>query len=114
MHFEGRRQSSLGWAVVIATVVTLGIAFPLRHAEAGAKWQSAAQAYQEICSYCHDTGVGPTLRNHPLAASFVQHVVRHGFNAMPAFHRADIDDHTLHQLATLIANDKLPAKRKLP
>jgi 4-cresol dehydrogenase (hydroxylating) cytochrome subunit len=85
-----------------------GNRFGPRHAAAGAKWESATQAYQEICAYCHDTGVGPSLRKGAYTASHVQHVVRHGFNAMPAFLRADIDDRTLSQLADLIAKDKLP------
>lgn len=51
--------------------------------------------YTKVCSHCHDTRVGPEILGRQLPASYVEHVVRHGYRAMPAFRASEIDEQAL-------------------
>ncbi|HRP98118.1 MAG TPA: cytochrome c [Rhodocyclaceae bacterium] len=63
-------------------------------AEQGAL-ERGEHVYTKVCSYCHDAGVGPEIRGRQLPASYIEHVVRHGYRAMPAFRPSEIDDQAL-------------------
>lgn len=51
--------------------------------------------YTKVCSYCHEAGIGPQIRGRELPPSYIQHVVRYGFRAMPAFRPSEIDEQAL-------------------
>lgn len=59
-------------------------------------------AYQKICRYCHEGGVGPVLMGRELDPDYVRRVVRNGLRAMPAFLPSEIDDAALDELANNI------------
>lgn len=69
------------------------------------------QYYQKICAKCHEAGVGPALLGRELPEATILYMVRHGFNAMPAFRQTDIDDATLKDLAAYLSKSPAPAKR---
>lgn len=76
--------------------------------QAAGQWQNGGHVYRQICSYCHETGVGPALWGRDLQPDYVAARTRHGMNGMPSFRSTDIDDKALAQLADLIAHGKAP------
>lgn len=69
-------------------------------------WKDGPHAYASICAYCHESGVGPQIRNRSLPPEYIRGVVRHGLGAMPPFRIAEIDDESLAQLADFISKSK--------
>lgn len=78
-------------------------------------FKDANHAYKSICGHCHkDGGVGPDtvrmefpaeVQNDRIAQ--IEQIVRHGQKAMPPFRKTEIDDATLRELATLLAQGKI-------
>lgn len=66
--------------------------------------------YEKTCALCHEIEVGPDLFGRSLPADYVSHVVRNGFNGMPAFPHTHVDDETLSELAHYIG--KTPVAEK--
>ncbi|HET7062009.1 MAG TPA: cytochrome c [Nitrosospira sp.] len=72
----------------------------------GFAWKDGAQVYAGICVYCHESGVGPPIRNRDLPSAYIRTVVRNGNRAMPAFRPSEIDDESLAKLADFISGSK--------
>lgn len=70
-------------------------------ADGSGKWKNGKEAYDKVCAYCHDTGVGPVIRGRNAPREWVD-IVRNGVRAMPSFRRAEIDDATLAKLMEYI------------
>lgn len=88
-------------------------------AQAAGQWRDGAQVYQQICQYCHETGVGPALLNREqgqeLSAEYIAMTTRQGRAGMPAFRFTDVDDATLAKLGEMIAkNQKMAATEGKP
>lgn len=73
-------------------------------------WNTPQEAYNKVCAYCHNTGVGPDsikikFDKNSIGARVesIMYVVRHGLNAMPAFRKIEIDDDTLKKMAKGLA-----------
>ncbi len=66
-------------------------------------------------AYCHkDGGVGPDSVRMEFPAEVqkdriaqIEQIVRHGQKAMPPFRKTEIDDETLRELATQLAQGKI-------
>jgi mono/diheme cytochrome c family protein len=72
----------------------------------GFAWKDGAQVYAGVCVYCHESGVGPRIRNRDLPSAYIRTVVRNGNRAMPAFRLSEIDDESLTKLADFISRSK--------
>ncbi|HUH87279.1 MAG TPA: cytochrome c [Pusillimonas sp.] len=67
-------------------------------------WTSGAQAYSQVCAYCHDGGqVGPVLKGRNLPPAFFTAIARNGLRAMPAFPASFIDDATLQAVGEYLS-----------
>ena len=73
-----------------------------------AKGDMGASVYGRTCFYCHDTDIGPSLRDRALPAEMVKYFVRNGSRAMPPFRRSEISDAELDAITVLISTNMLP------
>lgn len=71
-------------------------------ANAAGQWQDGSQVYAKVCSYCHDTSIGPAIKGSDKPVEYIRYVIRNGFRAMPAFRGSEIDDEELQSLADYI------------
>lgn len=67
--------------------------------------------YTKVCSYCHDEGVGPQILGRQLPASYVEHVVRYGYRAMPAFRSSEIDAQALAGVVEWVSTSSAAPRR---
>jgi len=65
----------------------------------GFAWKDGEEIYAKVCAYCHETQVGPQIRNRELPIEYIRAIVRNGSRAMPAFRTSEIDDESLAKLA---------------
>ena len=86
------------------TTGTMSLAPTVLYADAAGQWRDGAQVYEKICSYCHDTNIGPELKGRKLPPEYTRNIVRKGFRAMPAFRAAEIDDEALRQLSSYVSS----------
>lgn len=110
--FPGIR--SLAVAVVVAA--GFGFATAALAADSGptknqfyraGQWKDTTVLYAKICANCHETGVGPVIKDRvDLAPEYYQLMVRNGNKAMPAFRITDIDTPTLVKLSESLS--KMP------
>ena len=71
------------------------------------QWKDVQVLYTKICANCHETGVGPVIKDREdLAPEYYQLMVRNGNKAMPAFRITDIDTPTLVALSQKLS--KMP------
>lgn len=70
-------------------------------ADGSGKWKDGKEAYDSVCAYCHETGVGPVIRSQGAPKEW-RDIVRKGLRAMPPFRTSEIDDATLAQLMEYI------------
>lgn len=70
-------------------------------ADGSGKWKDGKEAYDKVCAYCHETGVGPEIRSRNAPKEWTS-IVRNGDRAMPPFRRSEIDDATLIKLMEYI------------
>jgi len=75
---------------------------------AGFAWKDGAEIYAKICAYCHETQVGPSIRNRELPINYIRTIVRNGNRAMPAFRSSEIDDESLTKLSDFISKTEAP------
>lgn len=80
--------------------------------DARPSFTSGQEAWDKTCARCHttpggtqDQSVGPDLSLTPYNEMAIRFFVRNGFNAMPAFPASALDDATLADLATYIAEN---------
>jgi len=83
-------------------------------ADGTGQWQNGKEVYQKVCSYCHESGVGPVITGRQLPEAYIQLVVRHGYRAMPSFRSSEINDTALAELARLISETPAAAVQKVP
>ena len=65
------------------------------------------QIFLQFCQSCHPdgaAGIGPRLAGRPIPASIVEHRVRNGRRAMPAFGRDLISDEELEVLVGYVVS----------
>lgn len=84
------------------------------------KFENGEQAYQKTCFHCHTLKTAPQsiftkmddAEGVKARAEGIFNTVRSGSNQMPAFRKSEIDDATLKDLATKLANGTItfPAK----
>lgn len=82
--------------------VCMSAAATVAAADSSGEWQSGQEAYDKVCSYCHDHGIGPLIKGQATLPELVQLMVRSGSGAMPAFRRTEIDDKTLAEIIAYI------------
>jgi len=73
----------------------------------GFAWKDGAQVYGSVCGHCHESGVGPPIRNRALPREYIHNVVRNGNRAMPPFRISEIDDESLAKVADFISKSKV-------
>jgi cytochrome c5 len=72
------------------------------NANAAGQWKDGSQVYAKVCSYCHDTNIGPIIKGTDKPVEYIQIIIRNGFRAMPAFRGSEINDEELKKLADFI------------
>lgn len=90
----------------IALAMLLSLAFCSAQAQGEGEVSKGQRFYEKVCAKCHEAGIGPVLLGRGLPEAVFLTIPRSGFRAMPAFRISDIDDETLHSLATYLANSK--------
>jgi mono/diheme cytochrome c family protein len=78
------------------------------------QWGSGKNLYDKVCAHCHapEVGVGTAIQGRGLPEPYIKYIVRHGFNAMPAFPASYIDDQSIALVTEYIAS--LPAAPAKP
>lgn len=89
--------------LAVAAAVLLFIPVIL-YADAAGQWRDGPHVYNKICSYCHDTGIGPEIKGRKLPPEYISIIVRNGYLAMPAFRSAEIDNKALSALSGYISS----------
>lgn len=102
-----RVRSGIRAAILLGLV---GLAVAAFSASAQELYPKGKRMYEKTCALCHEIEVGPDLFGRSLPVDYVSHVVRNGFNGMPAFPHTHVDDETLSELAQYIG--KTPAAEK--
>lgn len=93
-----KRQFKMKLWLVTAGIFMSGVV----QADGSGKWQSGQEAYEKVCGYCHDKGIGPLIKGQNKPGDMVRVLVRTGSGAMPPFRRSEIDDETLAKLIVYI------------
>jgi len=76
------------------------------------RFADGKEAFQKVCAHCHTLKTAPhsiftkmdDAAGVKARAEGIFQTVRHGSNAMPAFRKSEIDDATLMELATKLAD----------
>ncbi len=103
-----RQRTFLRFCIGIPAMLLTGAVL----ADGSGQWQSGQEAYNKVCGFCHERGVGPTIKglggkglggeHTPNTPEKVRQMVRFGNRAMPAFRQTEIDDATLTKIAEYI------------
>ena len=99
-------------AYILAAVAAVGVVISLAWAESpqaperGFVWKDGAEVYAKLCSFCHETKIGPAIRGRGLDPLYIGFTVRHGNRAMPAFRQSEIDDESLQKVAEYVSKWK--------
>lgn len=95
--FTGTRVQRLRATLIVVTWMLPGLAT----GQAANEWHGPEHLYRSTCIYCHETGVGPTLkgRGQELSASYIYIFLRKGSGPMPAFKPSAISDADAKALA---------------
>lgn len=94
---RNRRALARGLVVLILG----GCAPAVVLADGSGQWKSGKEAYEKVCAYCHEKGVGPAIRGRGAPPDY-RIIVRYGRRAMPQFRAAEISDEILGQLMEYI------------
>ncbi|ODT64555.1 MAG: cytochrome C [Nitrosomonadales bacterium SCN 54-20] len=89
-------------SVIAAMTADIACATAETNAEKGFHWRNGAEVYSKVCSYCHESQVGPRLFGRELPPEYIRTIVRNGSRAMPSFRPSEIDDESLAKLAEYI------------
>jgi mono/diheme cytochrome c family protein len=97
--------------VLVASVLSFALLAAAAQAQDDSQWGSGENLYAKVCGYCHkpEVGVGPVLQGRGLPEAYIKVIVRHGFNAMPAFPASFIDDESIAQVAEYLSTLPAPA-----
>jgi mono/diheme cytochrome c family protein len=104
---ETMPASSITTAVLAVGVAVAGVACaaPQQASGPGFAWKDGAEIYAKVCSYCHDSGVGPAIRGSGFDPAVIGFYVRRGSRAMPAFRASEIDDEALAKLGEYLSKN---------
>jgi mono/diheme cytochrome c family protein len=111
-----RPRNSMSFKKILVTGAALLLAVLVAPAQAEQQqpqWRSGADLYNNVCGHCHkpEVGVGTVLQGRELPVEYLKVIVRHGFNAMPAFPASYVDDAALAELSKYLASlPPLPPK----
>lgn len=103
---RNRARTMAGRLPSVTLAMLLSLAFAGAQAQGEGEVSKGQRFYEKVCAKCHETGIGPVLLGRGLPEAVFLTIPRSGFRAMPAFRISDIDDDTLHSLATYLANSK--------
>jgi 4-cresol dehydrogenase (hydroxylating) cytochrome subunit len=104
-------STSLNRIRAASIALPLLVVIPFVASAAGdGKWHGGADIYSKVCGYCHQVGVGPVIKGRQLPPEYIEMVVRHGFQGMPAFPASFIDDQSLQDIANYVSQS--PATKK--
>lgn len=116
LYLQSRERQQLTAKMAAASIVRAAI-LPLAllsiptPALAEPTWKSGAEAYNQVCGYCHEGGVvGPALKGRNLPPEFFIALARNGSRAMPAFSASFIDDKTLREVADYLSKSTVETK----
>lgn len=93
---KSRRSAKL--CAAVAMLLAAGVAL----ADGSGNWKDGKEVYDKTCGYCHDKGIGPTIKGLGIAAADIKKTVRSGKKAMPSFRATEIDDAALAKVADYI------------
>lgn len=93
-------------AILPAAVAGLLLLTAGAQAQSAGEWRDAEHLYNSSCTFCHDTGVGPTLKGVGWPEEYVEIRVRQGYRAMPAFKPSEISASDIEALAKWLAEQK--------
>lgn len=93
-----RTRNTIHTLIAISLVATATVAA----ADSSGQWLGGQEAYEKVCGYCHERGIGPVIRGQDKLPELVHLMVRSGSGAMPAFRRTEIDDKTLAAIIAYI------------
>ena len=93
-----RQRTFFGLGIGTALILLAGAA----GADGSGQWQSGQEAYNKVCRFCHERGIGPLIKGQRKSPDLIRLVVRSGNRAMPAFRQSEIDDATLAKIAEYI------------
>ena len=93
---------------ILTGLALIGVAAFLQTGQAAdaRKERNGESVYQNVCQYCHESGVGPKLMARQLPAGYSIQIVRSGRAAMPAFRPSEISDKELERVAAFIEKSK--------
>lgn len=97
-----RLRSILGLAVATCAI-SLSLATGGLAQEPASAGRAPEAIYAGNCGYCHGHNVGPIIRGRKLPPQLVEHMVRNGNGAMPAFRPTEITPAELAALARWIS-----------
>lgn len=84
-------------AFALAFLTPIGVV----HADSSGEWKSGKEAYEKVCAYCHEKGVGPAIKGRGAPPEYWA-VVRYGRRAMPPFRSTEMSDEVLTQVMDYI------------
>ena len=93
-----RQRTFFRLGIGTALILIAGAAF----ADGSGQWRSGQEAYNKVCGFCHERGIGPVIKGKGKKLDLIRMVVRSGNRAMPAFRQSEIDDATLAKIAEYI------------
>ena len=99
------RLGNIASGFIFAIIFTVSNAWSAPEEIAGGEfvWKDGAEIYAKTCAYCHETDVGPSIRNRELPIEYIRIIVRNGSRAMPAFRLSEIGDESLVKLADFLS-----------
>jgi len=103
--------SKKGLAVkgIFTACIALFMTFPA-YAKDSDSTSAGENIYTKICGRCHDVAIGPVIKGRQLPPEYINHVVRHGFRAMPAFPEPYISNEDLQHLGEYIQQSSVDGK----
>lgn len=94
-------QSCIHWRA-LGFIVGFSCIGPSAFADEGGNTNQGQQVYQQICQYCHETGIGPKITERQLPGSYTRFVVRNGLRAMPAFRTTEVSETEIAAVAAFV------------
>ncbi|MCX7169893.1 MAG: cytochrome c [Proteobacteria bacterium] len=95
MHNNKQPRRLVALCGALALVSGAGSAW----ADAAGNWKDGKEVYEKVCAYCHDKGIGPTIKGIGIKSEDIIRTVRSGNKAMPPFRQTEIDEAALAKLA---------------
>ena len=104
---------SSGPLLAMTAGISLGIAVAAAAGGPQSRWSGPEHIWRSSCGYCHGGAAGaPELRGAGLPPEAIVQFARQGGAGMPSFHRSEISDVELRQLAEWIVAQPDPRERR--